>query len=326
MQTIFDIFQIIKKESLGNLDGFNIASLPSMKHHKIGVSSNGQPMFFIKCDNSERVSFLDSNLEFIAVQFNRECQLLTNKQKIEEGIYTIIYLKTDSIDLQEYFLEIVFLIIKKLNPVPTLQELKIEVEKLIELFSKFSQPPTKAVQGLWAELLVIAQSKNPAYLIRAWHNSATDKFDFNDGIDKIEVKSTSKNRRVHSFSIEQLHPNQNSKLIISSIVVVETGIGKNIFDLVNLIENKVKDRELHFRINEIIAQTLGNSLSKSFELYFDYQLATDSVQFYDCENILRIDLQTIPIEVTNVRFDSDLTNIQPIKKSKTKSILHNSLF
>jgi Putative PD-(D/E)XK family member, (DUF4420) len=326
MQSIFNIFQTLKAESLGGVEGFNIASLPTMRHHKIGVSGNGQPMFFIRCDNSEKASFLDSNLELIAVQFDRECQLLTNKQKMEEGIYTIIYLKTDSIDLQEYFLEIIFLIIKKLNSIPTLQELKIEVEKLIELFSKFSKPPTKTVQGLWAELLVIEQSKNPAYLIQSWHNSATDKFDFNDGIDKIEVKSTSKDRRVHSFSIEQLHPNQNSKLIISSIVVVETGIGKNIFDLVNLIESKVKDRELQFRINEIIAQTLGNCLSKSFELYFDYQLAIDSLQFYDCENIPKIDLQTIPIEVSNVRFDSDLTNIQPIKKNKTKSILHNSLF
>lgn len=326
MQTIFNIFQALKKESLGKTEGFNIASLPSIKHHKIGVSSNGQPMFFIKCDDSERVSFLDSNLELIAVQFNRSCQLLTNKQKIEEGIYTIIYLKTDSIDLQEYFLEIVFLIIKKLNPTPTLQELKIEVEKLIELFSKFSKPPTKAIQGLWAELFVIEQARNPAYLIQAWHNSATDKFDFNDGIDKIEVKSTSKSRRVHSFSIEQLHPNQNSNLIIASVVVVETGIGKNIFDLVNLIESKVKDREIQFRINEIVAQTLGNSLSKSFEMYFDYQLAMDSLQFYESENVAKIDSQSIPIAVTNVRFDSDLTDIQPIKKVKTKSILHNSLF
>lgn len=326
MQTIFNVFQTLKKESLGSVEGFNIASLPAMQHHKIGVSSNGQPMFFIKCDNSERVSFLDSNLEFIAVQFNRECQLLTDKQKMAEGIYTIIYLKTDSIDLQEYFLEIVFLIIKKLNPTPTLQELKIEVEKLIGLFSKFSKPPTKAIQGLWAELLVIAQSKNPAYLIQAWHNSATDKFDFNDGVDKIEVKSTAKDRRVHGFSIEQLHPNQNSNLLIASMRVVETGIGKNIFDLVNLIENKVKDRELRFRINEIIAQTLGNGLSKSFELYFDYQLATDSLQFYDSKNIPKIDLQTIPTGVTNIRFESDLTDIQPIKKNKTKSTLHSSLF
>ena len=326
MQTIFSTFQKLKEESLGNVEGFNIASLPSIKHHKIGVSTNRQPIFFIKCDNSERVSVLDSSLEFITVQFNRECQLLTNKQKVEDGIYSIIYLKTDLIDLQEYFLEIVFLIIKKLKPIPTLQELKIEVEKLIELFSKFSKSPTKTIQGLWAELFVIEQSKNPTYLIQAWHKSVTDRFDFNDGIDKIEVKSTSKNRRIHSFSIEQLHPNLNSKLIISSIIVVETGIGKNIFDLINLIENKVKDRELQFRINEIIAQTLGNTLFKAFELYFDYQLATDSLQFYDCENIPKIDLQTIPIDVTNIRFDSDLTNIQPIKKSKIKSILHNSLF
>ncbi len=71
---------------------------------------------------------------------------------------------------------------------------------------------------------------------------------------------------------------------------------------------------------------MGNSVSKSFEMYFDYQLAMDSLEFYESENIAKIDFESIPIKVTNVRFDSDLTNIQPIKKVKTKSILHNSLF
>ena len=75
-----------------------------------------------------------------------------------------------------------------------MKDLKIEIEKLINLFTKFSKPALKTIQGLWAELLIIEQSKNPDYLIQSWHSSTTDKYDFNDGIDKIEVKSTFKSR------------------------------------------------------------------------------------------------------------------------------------
>jgi len=326
MKSIFNIFQELQKQTASKTDGFTIASLPLVKFHKIGISPSGQPMFFIKCGDSAKAKSLDSNLEFISVQFNRECQLLTNKKKVAEGIYTVISLKTDSVDLQEYFLEVVYLIVKKLSPTPKLKELKFEVEKLINLFSKFSRPPIKTIQGLWAELLVIEQASDPEYLIRAWHSAASDKFDFNDGADKIEVKSTAKSRRLHNFSIEQLNPNKNSNLLVASVFTVETGIGKNIFDLVELIEKKVKDRDLLFRINEILAQTLGRDFEKTFEMFFDYQLAVDELEFYESVNIPKIGTEFISAEVSNVRFDSDLTEVQPIKKLKTKSLLHKSLF
>lgn len=325
MESIFNIFQELREQSLNETDGFKVATLPLVKRHKIGISSNGQPMFFIECNNSAKSESLDINLEFISVQFNRECQLFSNNKKNMKGNYTIISLKTDSIDLQEYFLEIVYVVIKKLQDIPSFRELKIEVDKLINLFSKFSKPPTKTIQGLWAELLVIEQSKNVDYLIKAWHNSVVDKFDFNDGTDKIEVKSTAKSKRIHSFSIEQLNPNKNSNLLIASVFTVETGIGKNVFDLITLIERKLKDKNLLFRINEILAQTLGKDFEKTFEIFFDYQLAVDTLQFYDNQNIPKIDINSIPKAITNVRFDCDLTNVKAIKKIKIKSLLHIAL-
>lgn len=326
MQTIFKIFQDLKKQSSDNDDSFIVGSLPLIKNHKIGISQFEQPIFFIKCSDSSNVKSLDCNLEFISVQFNRKCQLKTNKNIIEEDVYSIISLKTDSAEVQEYFLEIVYLIIKKLSDNPLLIDLKIEVDKLVNLFSKFSNPPIKTIQGLWSELLIIEQSSLPDYMIRAWHCSNTDKFDFNDGSDKLEIKSTSKSRRTHNFSIEQLNPNKNSSLIIASVFVVETGIGKNIFGLIELIEKRIKDKELSFRINEVIGQTLGKDFEKSFEVFYDYQLAVDSIKYYYSETIPTINSISIPSQITNVRFECDLTDIGDVKSCKNKSLLHNSLF
>lgn len=325
MQSILKIFKDLNEFISSTSDGFNIASLPKIKNHKIGLSPQGMPIFFIKCEDGDKERILDYNLEFITVQFNLECRLLSQDKIIAEGSYTVISLKTESIDLQEYFLEIVFLVVQKLSPIATLKELKVEVKKLINLFNKFSQLPTKTIQGLWAELLVIEQSKKPEYLIKSWHCSPNDKFDFNDGIDKIEVKSTSKSRRVHSFSFEQLNPNKNSNLIIASVFAVETGIGKNIFDLVKLIDLKVKSRDLLSHINEVLVETLGKDFEKTFEVFFDYQLAIDSLAFFESEIVPKIENKNIRQEISNIHFDVDLSNVEQIVEIQTNSALHKSL-
>jgi Putative PD-(D/E)XK family member, (DUF4420) len=326
MDSIYKIFTKLREQSLNGTNDFNVSSIPLVKHHKIGVSPTGQPMFFIRCEDSSNSKSIDCNLEFISVQYNRECQLFLNQSNIEEGIYTVISLKIDSIDFQEYFLEIVLLVIKNISSTTNHKELKIEVEKLISLFAKFSKPPTKTIQGLWAELLVIEQSYNIDYLAKSWHVLISDKFDFNDGIDKLEVKSTAKSKRIHSFSIEQLNPNKNSKLIVASIFTIETGIGKNIFDLISLIEKKLNDKNLFLRINETVVQTLGKDFEKSFEIYFDYQYAIDSIQYYNSENIPTISISSIPDVISNIRFDCDLTNIEYITDTKVNSTLHKALF
>lgn len=325
MLSIFKIFQDLKNEIPNKIDGFTIANLPKIKNHKIGLSKDGLPLFFIKCENETNEKALDYNLESISIQFNKKCQLLSNDKKIADGVYTIIALKTDSVDLQEYFLNILYFVLLKLSVIAKLKELKIEVEKLISLFNKFSKLPTKTIQGLWAELLVIEKSSNPEYLIKAWHYSSTDKFDFNDGIDKIEVKSTAKSRRVHNFSIEQLNPNKNSKLIIASVFAVETGKGKTIFDLVKMIDEKVKNEEVLYRINEVLLDTLGRDFEKSFEHYFDYQLAVDTLVFFDSELVPKIDSSSIRQEISNIHFDCDLSQIEELKKIATNSLLHKSL-
>ncbi|MFK7949680.1 MAG: PD-(D/E)XK motif protein [Saprospiraceae bacterium] len=323
MKEIFNIYEKLKGRQQ-DYDCFRVNSLPFVLNHKIGISNTDKPLFFIKCESDSKE--IDINLEFISVKFNRTCQLQNHNDDIETGIYTIVFLKSDSIELQQYFLGIIYLMVDKLPINPEYREVKKEIDKIINLFSKLSKPAIKTVQGLWAELIVIEQSSNPDYLVQSWHKSIKDKFDFNDGFDKIEVKSTSKNKRIHNFSNEQLNPNENSKLLIASIFTIETGIGKNIFGVVELIKSKLKNKTLGFRIDEVIVETLGKSFEKSFEVFFDYQLAVDSLKYYKCSNIPKIKTLNIPNEITNVRFDCNIEQVLNIKKIEYDSVLHKSLF
>lgn len=242
-----------------------------------------------------------------------------------ENTYTIISLKTENIDLQQYFLEVVCIILEQLPESPTHKQLKSEIQKLIDLFSRFTRPPKKTIQGLWAEMFIIDQAKYPEYLIQSWHASPEDKFDFNDGQDKIEVKSTSQTRRIHSFAFEQLNPNRISNLLIASVFVVQTGRGKNIFDLRNSICKKVTNLQLQFRLNELLSQTLGSDFDKVFDVYFDYQQAIDTLSFFDFKDIPTISGDNIPNEISNVRFDCDLSRVRTIK-DKIFDTSHSPLF
>jgi|694.fasta_scaffold27149_3 hypothetical protein len=328
MKSIYKIFLDLKDNISGDSECYAISSLHLVRFHKIGISKDSLPVFFIKTEGEEDKKILGFKLESISIEFNRSCQLIGSrpKRKVENGIYTVISLKSTNDNLLEYFVNIIYDLILRIPDIPRPSQLKNEIEKLVSLFSKFTKAPIKSIQGLWAELLIIERSRNPSYMLEAWHQANTDKFDFNDGRDKVEVKSTALSRRVHSFSLEQLMPNLGSRLLIASIFVVETGKGVSIFNLISRIEKKVLSDSLRFRMNEIVASALGSDLEKSFDVYFDYQLALDSLNFYNWTDIPKIDSSAIPGNITNVRFDCDLTDIDPFVGSRRKSKLYNSLF
>lgn len=273
----------------------------------LGISESGTPMFLIDCKFNNIVA--DLKLEYISVLFNKVCKIIDDYNQECSKICTIIVLNSENYDFQNYFLEVIYLLLQNLPKNPSSEQIKKEIDKIVTLFSYASKPALKTIQGLWAELLVISQSHNPEYLIKAWHSTPKSKFDFNDGIDKIEVKSSSTMRRVHSFSLEQLNPNENSMLIIVSIFAVQTGIGKNIADLRTIIFSRVSDLQIQNLLDSIIFQTLGTDLENSFDYYFDYQLALDEIRFFESNLIPKIKNEYIPPEISNVKFSCDLSRL-----------------
>lgn len=298
-------------------------SIPFARQHKIGVSSEGYPMFFIQASGKENA--LDITLEFIKVLFNRTCRLIENNEIQEMKGYAIISISASNVDYQKYFIDVVCILLHELPKNVTVKILKTELMKIANLFSNLNKPSKKTLQGLWAELFIIEQAKSPEYLLMSWHTSPNDKFDFNDGKDKIEVKSTRTVRRIHKFSLEQLHPNVNSNLLIASVFVIETGHGKTIFDLKDSICKKVSNFELQYRLNEVIVQTLGRDFDKVNDISFDYQQAFDTLAFYDFQDIPSIATENIPKSLSNIYFDCDLSAVRTIK-DKHFDINVSSLF
>lgn len=308
-------------------EAINVVPVWETLSHKLGCTSEGFPLFFIACDNDDNDS--DINLDLFKVTFNNLCRLYdVTSGCIVDKKYSIIRLNSSNPELQRYFLEVVSIILKKLPPKPHTGTLKNEIAKVISLFIAAPKVSNDIIQGLWAELFVIHKSYNPTYLIQAWHATKNDKYDFNDGVDKLEVKSTSGTERVHNFSLEQLMPNQGSNLLVASMFVSETGLGCSINDLVDMIVAKLPAAsEVVLKLKEQVLATLGVKQLDAYQKTYDYKQAEDTYNLYDYHDIPSIQ-GYIPKEVTKVHFRSDLTDIPTIfdKEYETTSKLFGCIW
>lgn len=304
--TGYKIFLELQRKEFADSAYINVESVPYSQFHKIGIAVDGFPVFFVKCNSLEKS--IDINLEFISVLFSQDCQI-KESEKVSTDIYTIVVLKTLNRDLQQYFTDVFSIILQQLPEVPTERELYKEVRKVIDLFSSINNPPRKSLQGLWCELLIIEKSNDVDRMINSWHVSPNDKYDFNDGKDKLEVKSTSREFRIHKFSLEQLNPNPNSQLLIASVFALESGIGKSVLELRDLILLKTSNIASKLKLNETLYKTIGSDYVKIADVFFDYQFAVDRLAYYNYSDIPSIDVNHIPLEISSVSFDCDLSGV-----------------
>ena len=172
------------------------------------------------------------------------------------------------------------------------------------------QPPRKTVLGLWAELFLICQSRDPATLIRCWHAGPEDRFDFADGPQRIEAKAASSRLRIHTFALEQLHPPVGCTAIVASVIVERSAGGQTIADLLDEIRSAVGAPDLLIRLDSVVSQTMGSEWRQANTIAFDRQLAEDSLQFFDSRDIPSVS-SNVPPEVTDVHFRVNLTQQSP---------------
>lgn len=326
MKNICELYSVLRTRDFSQNGYTPVVKLDLSEKFLLGISEQHTPMFLIDCKFENVIA--DLELECISVLFNKTCKIIDDNSTEMEKICSVIILNSENFEFQSYFLEVIYLMAQNISKEPSPEQIRKEIDKIITLFSYASKPAVKTVQGLWAELLIIAQSQDPDYLIKSWHSSPKSKFDFNDGKDKIEVKSSSRTERIHTFALEQLNPNMNSSLIVASVFVVETGIGKNIDDLRNIILSRISDIQVQSILDTIIFQTLGEDLQTSLECCYDYQLALDEIRYYRSEYIPKISEDSVPPEVSMVKFSCDMTNVPNVSRKElnsTQSMLFRSL-
>lgn len=313
-------------------NAFRVISLPNSKH-KLGISCEGFPKFFVFTNDSATSS---NNIvrELLSVEYSQPCTIVEDGGISQSNVFSIITLQATEETLQSYFIEIFSIMLSNLPETPSRRELSVEVENLISIFSALRKKPVKEIQGVWAELLVIEQSLHPETLISAWHCQPNAKFDFTMGRDKIEVKSTSCEDRKHHFALDQLNPSANSRLLIASVIVresAECSSGLSLKGLYDKICNRISAIKFKLKLYSTLTTAIGCDYKNWDGVFFDYVEASDTLAFYNVDDVPRIKKSEVSEFITEVKFCSDLSHLIDIKDSssnfdRSDSVLFKSLF
>lgn len=329
-----DLYEKFKALAMNPTEEKKFAVIPIMDtHHKLGISKEGYPKFFI-CTNDTALTTPNTTLDILSVEYNLSCTFVDDNDMKTPHHYSVITLRSVDITLQEVFFDIVIMMINRMSEIPSKREIAIEVENLTSIFSAITCPPRKKIQGLWTELLVIERSYMPETLIDAWHESPTAKYDFTMGRDKIEVKSTSSETRIHHFSLDQLCPSAHSRVVVASAIVRESAQSKDglsVRDLYDKICNKVNSVDARMHMMKVIAETIGTDLHRLNDVFFDYVEACDTLRYYDFKDVPGVDKEGVHPGVTGVGFNSNLSGVLDIQSSDSdfkrgESPLYKSLY
>lgn len=302
-------------EKLSMVEDSNIVALPipDFESHRLGKDSQGRPCLLLSFTKGDKANLPSIKLKNLAILFQAKCKI-TIEQKNEEGFYTLIQFTNENEDLQNYFLQLCSMLLSIVGQNPTLNTIQKEVYFLIELLKNLEEVPIKSVQGLWGELFIIEQAKDIETMIDAWHNEIEEKYDFSFKNKQLEVKTSASKQRIHHFSLEQLNPIDSKETFIASLFVQTKTNGTTIGNLIENIFAKIPNRiDLQTKIQKITSITLGNSIIDAFKISFDYSLAQKSLIFYRAEDIPKIKTENIPKEITNVKFQVDLSEVKASK-------------
>lgn len=297
----------------GSTKTFNAIPIPEYPDFRIAIDCEGNVVLLLSVNKRVKdFSLKNFRLKYLQLEQNVECKISEN-EAIQLQTFTVITFRSSDRNLQEYFLRIAEALIRTIGKNATQQIVVDSLKKIVEVFKALTDTPTNTVNGLWAELFLIDNAQTPSTLLDYWHSIPEEKFDFNAGTERIEVKSSSVFERKHIFSSEQLNPPIGTQVLIASIFIKQSNVGKSIYDLIDSISSKTNyDNELTDKLNSIVCKTLGSSLEHSLDTKFDYEIAKQSLRFYKHQDIKKIEQINIPNEVTEVKFKSDLTELEPI--------------
>ena len=292
---------------------FNAIAVPEYPNFRVAIDFEGNSILLLSVSKRIKdLSLKNFRLKYLQLEQNLDCKIYEN-DSFKFQTFTVITFRCSDRNLQEYFIRISESLVKTVGQNQTQKQIIDSLKKFVEVFKTLTDSPTNTVNGLWSELFLIENSTNPKELINYWHNLPEEKFDFNAGKERIEVKSSSSFERKHIFSAEQLNPPSDTQVLIASVFLKQHNSGNNIQYLIDRISEKIDyDFDTVEKLNIIVFRTLGSSLEYSIGVKFDYDIAQQSLRFYRHQDIDKIEVFNIPNNVTEVKYKSDLSHIKPV--------------
>lgn len=286
--------------------GFEVVSVPDRPGYRVGRGEDGTLVLLTPPDVDPdpptrlRRLWLDPRLR---------CTVRPLGGAPEEGEFGVVRLRVDDVALVAPFLDVVAALVRLLGEAPGPGEVSAAMRRLVRLFAA-NAPMRGSVLGLWAELLALTEAADVAALVDAWHAHVDARFDFSSPGSRLEVKATTRDQRVHQFSLPQLLPVAGSTVTVLSIMTTETSSGTSVADLVHWLEDALSgDAPRQMKLHEQVADVLGADWVNHLEHRFDEQQARESATLLPAVSVPR--LEEPPPEVLEVRLTVDCSGVEP---------------
>jgi hypothetical protein len=298
---------------------FSAAPLMGLRSDFLAKASDGGPVFLLQ-DSSPAAYSPAIELKHVSVQFHNTCRVSTVGDVVEDQ-FAVISCDASVPELHEIFIRCLAAAVEQLPIGAGTSDLQRCVQSMLTLFRALGRPSNREVTGLWAELFVIAKSKNVPQALRAWHADQFERFDFSWATGCLEVKATVKEVRQHNFALEQLRVPLNGAGFVASVLLQTMSGGFGVVDLANEIEAKVAtELDLRQKLWENIAAALGSDFSERLDRRFDLSYAERNLAVYVMADVPAPQEPSDP-RIADVRFSVDLSTVMSSQTGSARGIL-----
>lgn len=210
----------------------------------------------------------------------------------------------------ERFTEDCLDIVEKFGDDPVYEDLINHLDVLRQIHMSLAKKRDISELGLWGELFLISNSINKKDAIQSWHMSASEIYDFNNGKNIAEVKTTIKPERKHKISQDQINDIKSKKSSLISIMTapIEATIGTSVNQLVDDIMQFLSQDEKSFFTEKL--EELAGLEYLNYNKSFDRRLAEETLRSFDHDVLERIEPSNIPASILQIEFTLNLENIK----------------
>jgi hypothetical protein len=278
--------------------GYVARVIPNAQWARLAVGQDSLALIVAYSPGQRRYNV---DLKHLLINFDQSVVVHHHGNPISERV-AILETKGLGADLQNVFIEVMALVLTSIHE-STENDMGKLLSNMVELFQLMSSPSKKSAVGLWGELFVISQSRNPEKVVLNWHSTNMDRYDFSREDVRVEIK-TSLSVRSHYFSLEQLAHREQLRVYVGSVLTESLEGGTSCVDLIDSISPRLTSDESRLHLTRTALTALGRNWDIESEVCFNAQLASQSLRWYPADVIPQI--TQVPEGVSEVKFRSDL--------------------
>lgn len=205
-----------------------------------------------------------------------------------------------------------------------------EISELVLSLEEFftispSKDKDKMQVGVFGELLCLLTLYENGYenIFDKYHINFYSKhdIDINEKI-KLEVKTTLSEKRIHSFSHNQICRSEFDVFVCS--VMLERALhGKSVYEIIEEAINKIGNIDTKFAMEKLML--LCDVDKEKQGLRFSIESAYRKIKFYNANNLPHLNIiDTLVPGVINIKYDVDCELAKPIEIDTLISIFKNA--